>query len=481
MKEARLLAVSGFATGWRACVPRSAPYLIATVWIAALAGCGMISKLTGADQKAEAEALKYQQLQLAVMRFADEYAGRIADPIQAFKRETNDAGERLAAQNWQLSQTTSAYTVASGPNPVANALDMVVLATLSRLVMEDSWVAEKYGERAVQLRDAHIALEPRAWALVDGILTDGQQAQLRKVIDDWRARNPHVRAVAFIHFHDFAKAIGQPRPDEARQPGSLFGLLGLDPLSNLDPAVREITQTRHLAERAIFYMQRAPNLIDMQIERLTYQFTSLPETKALLVDVERASLAAEAAGKLAGDLPAVIARERQAAIAQFTDALYAQESQMRELAVALRGTLEAGTATSDSLNATIRSLDALMKRFEKPEGARPEAEPAVPKKPFDIADYTQAAHEFSATARELQTLVATIDAGTPGLANLTQQATGDIKGVIDHLFWRLVLLVAIVIVLTVVAILVYRLIAHRVLPRHSHAAGSVAIDERKRA
>jgi hypothetical protein len=36
-------------------------------------------------------------------------------------------------------------------------------------------------------------------------------------------------------------------------------------------------------------------------------------------------------------------------------------------------------------------------------------------------------------------------------------------------------------VLTIVALLVYRLIAQRVLPRHSHAPGSVIVDERKRA
>ena len=157
----------------------------------------------------------------------------------------------------------------------------------------------------------------------------------------------------------------------------------------------------------------------------------------------------------------------------------ATSSSLLSTSVALRGTLEAGTATSDSLNATIRSLDALMKRFEKPEGAEVATEePAVPKKPFDIADYAQAAREFSATARELQTLVASIDAGTPGLANLTQQATGDIKGVIDHLFWRLVVLVVIVIVLTVIAILTYKLIARRVFPGH---ARPVVVEERKRA
>jgi hypothetical protein len=33
-------------------------------------------------------------------------------------------------------------------------------------------------------------------------------------------------------------------------------MLGIDPLSGLDPAIREIEQTRALAERTIYYMQR---------------------------------------------------------------------------------------------------------------------------------------------------------------------------------------------------------------------------------
>ena len=51
-------------------------------------------------------------------------------------------------------------------------------------------------------------------------------------------------------------------------------MLGLDPLTQLDPAVREITQTRELAERTIYYMQRAPSLLDMQLERITYQLAA---------------------------------------------------------------------------------------------------------------------------------------------------------------------------------------------------------------
>ena len=36
-------------------------------------------------------------------------------------------------QNWRITQASAAYTIASGPNPTINALDMIVLATLSRM------------------------------------------------------------------------------------------------------------------------------------------------------------------------------------------------------------------------------------------------------------------------------------------------------------------------------------------------------------
>lgn len=442
-------------------IPSTAAARLAATLMAVLAisGCNTLRRATGTQAKADQRAEQLQLVQLEVMRYADEYAGRLVGPVTDFQRETQLASERLAAQNWLLSQTTSAYTVASGPNPISNALDMVVLATLSRMVVEDSWVSEQYGERAAGIRQAHQSLEPRAWQLLEDVLTEQQRARLREVIEEWRARNPKVRAVAYIHFHDFAKAIGHPRAGEAKTPGNLFAILGLDPLSTLDPAVREIAQTRHLAERAIFYLQRAPRLMDMQVQRLTYEFTAMPETRQLLADVDRVSLATEAAGKLAGDLPAVIARERQAAIAQFVDAIDAQESQLRALTAELRDALEAGTATSDSLNTTIRSLDSLMARFDKPKAAP--ANPEVPGRPFDITEYSAAARELAATARELQGLVQSIDAGTPGLATLTERTTDDVNRVIDHLFWRLVVLGIILIVCAFGAAFVYRLLARR--------------------
>ena len=86
-----------------------------------------------------------------------------------------------------------------------------------------------------------------AWKLTDEFLTPAQTEDFRNVLMEWRARNPHVESVTFVHFVDFAKAIGRPKAGEADQSGNLFGLLGLDPLAALDPAVRQIEQTRLLA------------------------------------------------------------------------------------------------------------------------------------------------------------------------------------------------------------------------------------------
>jgi hypothetical protein len=440
----------------------------ALVLCAAVGACNLIPRVRDGNQATNTDAERLQLLQLQVMRFADEYAGRIVDPITQFKRDTRVPEERLAAQNWLLSQTTSAYTIASGPNPTVNALDMIVLATLSRMVTEDSWVTERFGERAVPLRDAHRELEPRAWTLAQDMLTDEQRERLRAILNEWRARNPQVRSVAYIHFHDFAKSMGHPTPDEAKAPGSLFGLLGIDPLSKLDPAVREIAQARHLAERAIFYLQRTPGILDMQVERLTYQIAAAPEAQQLLADVNRTALAVEKAGNLADDLPAIVARERAAAIDQLSGTLFAEEARMRELAVELRNTLEAGTATSQSLNETIRALDALAARFGKAApGATVGAatSPAVAtqpgRKPFDIGEYTAAARELAATARELRTLVEAIEGSAPSLATVAQDTTRGVNDLIDTVFWRIVLCIVILIVGSLGAAVAWRVISRR--------------------
>src|SRR6516165_8279463 len=144
----------------------------------ALSGCRTIERADPRKRAAEQHTEKVRKLQLEVMRFADEYAGASRESVTALQNGLDDPDKRLMLQNWKVQQATAAYTIASGPNPVSNALDMVVLATLSRMVIDDVWVGETYTARARPVLDTYRLLEAEAWQLVNGVLNEEQVANL---------------------------------------------------------------------------------------------------------------------------------------------------------------------------------------------------------------------------------------------------------------------------------------------------------------
>jgi len=429
-------------------------------WVitALLCGCKTIEKVDPRKRAAEEHAQQLQRLQLEVMRFADEYAGRSREVIVQFQAGLENPDERLRAQNWKVQQASAAYTIASGANPLSNALDMVVLATLSRMVIDDAWVGQDYGERARSVQATYRSLETEAWKLVDeGVLNPEQQGQLRKLIAQWRAQHPDVRSVAYIHFRDFAQgAVGGDQNTAAS--GSLLSFVGIDPLSNLDPAVKELAQTRQLAERAIYYMQRAPDLLDMQVERLSYQFAAMPETRTLLTSVDRVSLVGSASDRLVDKLPDLLDREREALVAQLTDTLNSQSATLGTLAGQLRGTLQAGTDTATAVNGALQTFERINGQFSKPEPAGP---PPPKGPPFDIRQYTAMLEQAAVTTRELENLAQHGDALAPGLRAATQDAALQLRGVLNHLFLLLVMLVLLIAAAALLAALAYR----RFVPR----------------
>ncbi|SPP66284.1 hypothetical protein [Nitrospira lenta] len=435
---------------------RSALIIFAIVVLYAT-GCSIAPRILESDGVTQrTQAL--QDLQIKVMRFADEYVGRIVDPITAL--ESRNAAERSQAQNWKISQATSAYMIGAGPSPVTNAVDFVVLATLSHMVINDVWRKGAYGERAAALDEVYRQLETRSWELVGQAISSVQQQQLRALIDDWRTHHPHIEAVPYTHFSEFARSTAEPdKPLDI----SLLPLLGLDPLSELDPAVREIAQTRHLAERAIYYGQRAPHLLDMQIERLTYQLADMPEMQRMFTAVDQASRAVDRAGTLADKLPGVFANERAATIRQLLAGLADQEQRMGQLAVELRQTFHAGATTSDSLNATIKSFESLLAHMKD---ASPASEPSAgPSKPFDIAEYTDAARAFTTATRQLDELIRTMNTDVPTAVALTQSMVGEAKAVVDYAFWRLTTLLFLSVGMLLVAALGYRVLSYRIRSR----------------
>ncbi len=333
-----------------------------------LPGCAVTNRLFR-DRAAEERAAALLQTQLAVMRFADEYTARVNAQVGVFQQATSDPGERLESQAWLVSQATAAFTIASGPNPELNAIDMLVFTTLSRMVIEDRWVGELYGARASGLLAEHRALETRIWEYARVLLTEAQTSELRSSIEAWHRQNPLGRAVPFIHLEDFAFATSESRPG-TNSSSSIFSFLGIDPLSNLDPAVRELAQSRQLAERAVYYGQRAPMLVSMEAQRLAFELAVAPESVRLIDSVARIGNAAQTTSVLAADLPNLLAAERAATIDQLTGILDERQGQLKALVAELRTALEAGGVTSDSVRETDRGAGRAHGALRAPRAAR---------------------------------------------------------------------------------------------------------------
>jgi hypothetical protein len=118
----------------------------------------------------------------------------------------------------------------------------------------------------------------------------------------------------------------------------------------------------------------------------------------------------------------------------------------------------AGAQMSTSLNTTLTTFDALMKRFGVGETSRTKP-PKTNAEPFRIGDYTASAEQLGTTARQLRELLDTLDqtAGSTNMAQLAARAQTGGEEIVDHVFWRAVQFAAI----ALVAGLVYRFLGAR--------------------
>lgn len=97
--------------------------------------------------------------------------------------------------------------------------------------------------------------------------------------------NPGLDSAAFVRFTDVA-GLGLGQKEAGVSPG-LFGIFSLDLLEVVDPAVREFEQTRVLAERAMYYTQRVPILIDLQMTAATARARGTAEIRETLESIDQ--------------------------------------------------------------------------------------------------------------------------------------------------------------------------------------------------
>ena len=377
-------------------------------------------------------------LSAEVGRFADEYTVLVAQAADDFAEKVKTAEARSIALSWKAGVASTTMIIATGPNPTANLLDMVVLVTLQRITFEEYWVP-RFGKPAEGVLAVSRELETDIWELAGRILTKQQEDELRELIREWREKHPEQVYIT-VRFRDFAELSSVADPKSNSKIGSLFSLSFLDPFAGLDPTTRELAQSRFFAERALYVLERMPKLLRWQSELLVAQTIATPEVQQLVTNSTQFS---QSASQLANS------------IEKFPDQLAGQTPQLQALSAQLQQTFTSGRQMADSVDAAVQSLDAFIQRVTPPPSTNVTATPG---KPFDVTEYGAAAAEVGKAAQQLDTLTHSLEKTTPEIGTVVDRTGLRGKELVDYAFHKALLLLVLLLTGAIVVMLVQRLL-----------------------
>jgi hypothetical protein len=471
-KAAKPLPYPSQPLPWSAVLPLALALLL--LLPALLTGCGIVQSaadIPGQTVRAvnpgstpkETNVIDPESLQQNLARFGDQFLTHMIVSLDLLQR-TSAVADPADIVRWKIAFCTKVTAVVSGPNAVANLLDMTVLVTVTRISLEEHWKPDIFGDAVGPMVDIAKTDETEIWKMTDGVLKPEQKTQLRDSIQAWLKENPIPGSILAARAVGFASEMKKSKgADDGNKPGSVFAMLNLDPLAGLDPAAREIAKSRLFAERVLYVMQKTPMLFRWHVELLSLNTADQPAVRQLVTNSTQIAASVERFASTAEKLPELVSSERE----QIIKALEAQEKTLTPLVGEVRQVINSGTQMSDSVNTTLATFNSLMKLFGLSEtNAAPTGPPATNSEPFRIQDYTETAVRVEGAAKQITELLVTVDRtiGSTNLMQLAAQAgpvlqqaqTGG-KQIVDYAFIRAILLVVIVLA----AALIYRVVAVR--------------------
>ena len=235
-----------------------------------------------------------------------------------------------------------------------------------------------FGEHAPGIVIKLRVQEQDIWTLA---LRDVTEAQLEELGCDRQVASGASRRALRVDDAGVRFSPVQSSSAGGKGPGktSVFGLLFLDPLAGIDPAMREMVRSRELAERALFYVQRMPMLVAWRVEVLSEQSLHGPEIKQLLKDVSefaaigaRFTKNAEAVTELVGKFPRQITEERERAVEHVAKKTTEERTAVvKQVAQAIA--VERDAAIRQTGDAVAKERDAALKQVANAVSAEREA------------------------------------------------------------------------------------------------------------
>ena len=120
---------------------------------------------------------------------------------------------------------------------------------------------------------------------------------------------------------------------------------------------------------------------------------------------------------------------------------------------------------SSSLNITVTNFDVLMKQFGVGEPST-NTVPDTNSPPFNILDYAKTAGQVAEMAKNLNTLVESVNQSVPQLQKLSQNAGDNVQQAVDRGFRLGLILIGVLLAGAVLAGLLYRFLVERLKPAH---------------
>ena len=225
-----------------------------------------------------------QAVQATTMSFSARYSVAMADLFDRVRQDSPSLEAQEMALRCKLTAGLGAMGNAVNPNPIVGFMDMALKVTLTRQTMEDPWAKGVFGaEHDAMITQTLAAQEADIWNLANNYLNADQIKELKALAQRWREEHPHQRYVGSSRLADFPEA-KQNNPANQIAAG-IFNLVRLDPFTGLDPAVRQVEESRVLAERMFFYLQNMPVLVSWQTDLLYIQMVSQPQVAQLFKDM----------------------------------------------------------------------------------------------------------------------------------------------------------------------------------------------------
>jgi hypothetical protein len=242
------------------------------LWLMALLLAGCISS----KEKAQNQTIDQLELQEDVQRFYTRFTQRVIEAGHQSKGLMTE--HRMTALREYLLYDSESLKIAVSPFPQLNLMDMMVFVKLNRMVIEDYWIPEVYGQSGVPLLQAFLDSEEDIEQIALKAMDEKRLKKIEHYIATWRSEHPNDVRVEKIRLADFSK---YAKVDESK--GFFFSLSNL--IVDTKSAVEAADQMALVANRGIFLAQHIPLIVRLNarvgaqemIEETVNQFQSAPQ------------------------------------------------------------------------------------------------------------------------------------------------------------------------------------------------------------